>query len=156
LEIEIRAVIEPKFHMHRRAAAPAFSCLPISSILARQLRSHLTALSRTARHRAMKRSCVCLASAIAVSLTSFSSSAAKQPLPRSTPEAQGISSEAIQDFVSTVEKINTLHSFMLLRHGQVVAEGWWKPEAPDKPHVLHSLAKVSTPRPLGWLSPKAN
>lgn len=30
---------------------------------------------------------------------------------------------------------------MLLRHGHVVAEGWWKPEAADKPHVLHSLSK---------------
>jgi len=30
---------------------------------------------------------------------------------------------------------------MLVRHGYVVAEGWWKPEAPDKPHVLWSLSK---------------
>src|SRR5258708_16383309 len=30
---------------------------------------------------------------------------------------------------------------MIVRHGHVVAEGWWKPEAPDKPHVLHSLSK---------------
>jgi Beta-lactamase class C and other penicillin binding proteins len=89
----------------------------------------------------MKPNCLSLASAVMISLTSCYSSLAKQPLPRSTPEAQGVSSEAIQDFVSTVDKINTLHSFMLVRHGQVVAEGWWKPEAPDKPHVLHSLSK---------------
>lgn len=62
-------------------------------------------------------------------------------LPRSTPEAQGISSQAICDFVEAVDKINTLHSFMIVRHGQVIAEGWWKPEAADKPHVLHSLSK---------------
>jgi CubicO group peptidase (beta-lactamase class C family) len=62
-------------------------------------------------------------------------------MPRSTPESQGISSQAIQDFVSMVDKINTLHSFILVRHGNVIAEGWWKPEAPDKPHVLHSLSK---------------
>ena len=78
---------------------------------------------------------------LAISLISFSASAANQPLPRSTPEAQGISSQAIQDFISTVDKIDTLHSFMLVRHGHVIAEGWWKPEAPDKPHVLHSLSK---------------
>jgi len=82
-----------------------------------------------------------LPSVLATSFISFSSSAGNQPLPRSTPEAQGISSQAIRDFVSTVDKIDTLHSFMLARHGQVVAEGWWKPEAPDKPHVLHSLSK---------------
>jgi len=62
-------------------------------------------------------------------------------LPRSTPEAQGISSQSIREFVEMADKINTLHSFMLVRHGQVIAEGWWKPEAPDKPHVLHSLSK---------------
>jgi len=42
---------------------------------------------------------------------------------------------------SSVDKNNTLHSFMLVRHGRVVADGWWKPEAPHKPHVLHSLSK---------------
>ena len=63
------------------------------------------------------------------------------PLPRSAPEAQGISSQAICDFVEAADKIDTLHSFMIVRHGQVIAEGWWKPEAPDKPHVLHSLSK---------------
>jgi len=62
-------------------------------------------------------------------------------LPRGTPEAQGVSSRAVLDFVEAVDRINTLHSFMILRHGHVVAEGWWKPEAADKPHVLHSLSK---------------
>ena len=86
----------------------------------------------------MKHNWLGLACALAISL---SSSAANQPLPRSTPEVQGISAQAIQDFVSTVDKIDTLHSFMLVRHGHVIAEGWWKPEAPDKPHVLYSLSK---------------
>ena len=61
---------------------------------------------------------------------------AAQPLPRSTPEAQGVSSQSVGDFVEAVDKINTLHSFMIVRHGHVIAEGWWKPEAADKPHVL--------------------
>ncbi len=63
------------------------------------------------------------------------------PLPRSTPEAQGISSKAVQEFVEAADKVNTLHSFMIVRHGRVISEGWWKPEAADKPHVLHSLSK---------------
>ncbi|HEV3415975.1 MAG TPA: serine hydrolase [Pirellulales bacterium] len=67
--------------------------------------------------------------------------AANMPLPRSTPEAQGISSQAVRDFVEAADKINTLHSFMVVRHGHVIAEGWWKPEAADKPHVLASLSK---------------
>jgi CubicO group peptidase (beta-lactamase class C family) len=89
----------------------------------------------------MKRNDLWLASVLAVTLIPFSSLAGNQSLPRSTPEDQGISSQAVRDFVSTVDKIDTLHSFMLVRHGHVVAEGWWKPEAPDKPHVLHSLSK---------------
>jgi CubicO group peptidase (beta-lactamase class C family) len=68
-------------------------------------------------------------------------SAADLRLPRSTPEAQGISSQAILDFVSAADKIDTLNSFMVLRHGQVIAQAWWKPEAADKPHILHSVSK---------------
>jgi CubicO group peptidase (beta-lactamase class C family) len=68
--------------------------------------------------------------------------AASLSLPRSTPESQGISSKAVLDFVDAADhNINTLHSFMIVRHGQVIAEGWWKPEAADKPHVLASLSK---------------
>jgi CubicO group peptidase (beta-lactamase class C family) len=67
--------------------------------------------------------------------------AVNAPLPRSMPEAQGISSQAIREFVEAADKINTLHSFMLVRHGRVIGEGWWKPEAADKPHVLFSLSK---------------
>jgi CubicO group peptidase (beta-lactamase class C family) len=67
--------------------------------------------------------------------------AANAPLPRSTPEAQGIPSQAIRDFVEALDKINTMHSFMVERRGQVIAEGWWKPEAADKPHVLYSVTK---------------
>ena len=63
--------------------------------------------------------------------------AAAQSLPRSTPEAQGISSQAILDFVEAADNnVNTMHSFMIVRHGYVIAQGWWKPEAADKPHVL--------------------
>lgn len=67
--------------------------------------------------------------------------AAGQPLPRSTPEAQGVRSQGISGFVDAVDKINTLHSFMIVRHGHVIAAGWWKPEAANKPHVLWSLSK---------------
>ena len=63
-------------------------------------------------------------------------------LPRSTPEAQGVSSKAIREFIEAADKeINTMHSFMLMRHGQVVAECWWKPQTPQTPHVLWSLSK---------------
>ena len=67
--------------------------------------------------------------------------AADKALPRSTPEAQGISSSAMREFVEALDKVNTPHSFTVVRHGRVIGEGWWKPEAADKPHVLHSLSK---------------
>ena len=81
---------------------------------------------------------------IATAFASFPGSlarAANTPLPRSSPESQGISSQSVREFVEAADKINTLHSFMIVRHGHVIGEGWWKPEAPDKPHVLHSLSK---------------
>jgi len=71
-------------------------------------------------------------------------------LPRSTPEAQGITSSAILNFVNTVEQqIDALHSFMLLRHGQVVAEGWWAPYPPQELHMLFSLSKSFTATAVG-------
>ena len=71
-------------------------------------------------------------------------------LPRSTPEAQGVSTAAIRAFVEAADqRVNTMHSFMLVRHGHVVAEGWWKPEAADKPHVMHSLSKSFTSTAVG-------
>ena len=67
---------------------------------------------------------------------------AAHPLPRSTPEAQGISSAAVRAYIEAADKeINTLHSFMLVRHGQVIAEAWWGPESADKKHVMWSLSK---------------
>lgn len=71
-------------------------------------------------------------------------------LPRATPESQGVSSAGIRAFVEAADKeINTLHSVMVVRHGHVVAEGWWKPEAADKPHVLWSLSKSFTSTAVG-------
>ena len=63
-------------------------------------------------------------------------------LPRSSPEAQGVSSPAVLAFVAAADKqIDSLHSFMLVRHGHVVAECWWAPYAAQSPHSLFSLSK---------------
>jgi CubicO group peptidase (beta-lactamase class C family) len=42
-----------------------------------------------------------------------------------------------------------MHSFMMLRHGNVIAEAWWSPEGPDKPHVMWSLSKSFTSTAVG-------
>ena len=75
-------------------------------------------------------------------------------LPRSTPEEQGISSAAILDFVEGADKLmspgtNAIHSFMLVRHGQVVAEGWWSPYNAETRHKMFSLSKSFTSTAVG-------
>ncbi|MDQ1569902.1 MAG: hypothetical protein QOF79_576 [Actinomycetota bacterium] len=71
-------------------------------------------------------------------------------LPRSTPESQGVSSHAILDFVTAVEQqLDSVHSFMLMRHGNVIAEGWWSPFAPQLPHTMFSLSKSFTSTAVG-------
>ncbi len=70
--------------------------------------------------------------------------------PRSSPEAQGIASSAILDFVEGAEaKVDALHSFMVVRHGCVVAEGWWSPYEATKPHLYFSLSKSFTSTAVG-------
>jgi CubicO group peptidase (beta-lactamase class C family) len=72
------------------------------------------------------------------------------PLPRSAPEAQGIPSSAILAFVEAAEaKSLGVHSLMVLRHGHVVAEGWWAPYGKDDPHMLYSLSKSFTSTAVG-------
>lgn len=71
-------------------------------------------------------------------------------LPRSSPEAQGVDSARVQAFVDAVDKkLDSLNSFMLIRHGHVVAEGWWGPYAAESPHSLYSLSKSFTSTAVG-------
>lgn len=78
---------------------------------------------------------------------------ASLPMPRSTPEAQGISSSAVLAFVEAADQqsvtTDAIQSFMLVRHGQVVAEGWWSPYGPEIPHKLFSLSKSFTSTAVG-------
>jgi CubicO group peptidase (beta-lactamase class C family) len=85
-----------------------------------------------------------------VALSSPFASAADAGLPRSTPEEQGISSAAVRAFIEAADQqIDTLHSFMLVRHGHVIAEAWWAPESAEKPHVMWSLSKSFTSTAVG-------
>ncbi|MFV0397381.1 MAG: serine hydrolase domain-containing protein [Bacteroidales bacterium] len=72
-------------------------------------------------------------------------------LPRSTPEREGISSEGLLRFVNAAEEQTTeFHSFMLLRHGKVVAEGWWHPYKPEINHHMYSVSKTFTSAAIGF------
>ncbi len=73
------------------------------------------------------------------------------PLPRSNPESEGVSSAAVLSFVEAAEKSrNEFHSFMLLRHGKVVAEGWWNPYQPGLKHTLYSVSKSFMSTAVGF------
>jgi CubicO group peptidase (beta-lactamase class C family) len=74
-----------------------------------------------------------------------------QPLPRSTPEAEGVSSKGIIDFLDAIANSkHEMHSIMILRHGKVIAEGWWSPYRPDLKHTLYSLSKSFTSTAVGF------
>lgn len=83
--------------------------------------------------------------------THAASRSPSRSLPRGTPEAQGIASAAILDFIETADRqINSLHSFMLVRNGQVVAEAWWAPYDAGSRHELYSLSKSFTSTAVGF------
>lgn len=72
-------------------------------------------------------------------------------LPRSTPEAEGVSSEGINQFLEAASKSkHEFHSFMILRHGKVVAEGWWNPYRADLKHTMYSCSKSFTATAIGF------
>ena len=82
--------------------------------------------------------------------SAWADAAKTDDLPRADPESQGIKASAIQAFVEGAEaKIDAVHSVMVLRHGKVVAEGWWAPYGKDDPHVMFSLSKSFTSTAVG-------
>lgn len=71
-------------------------------------------------------------------------------LPRSTPAACGVSSRSIAALLDRLEELSVeCHSIMVVRHGQVVAEGWWAPYSADRVHLLYSLTKSFTSIAVG-------
>lgn len=72
-------------------------------------------------------------------------------LPRSQPETEGVSSSNILKFLEAVDTSrHELHSFMFLRHGKVVAEGWWEPYGPELVHTMYSTSKSFTSTAIGF------
>ena len=63
-----------------------------------------------------------------------------------------MSSVGIGNFLDALEAAPDieLHSLMILRHGAVLAEGWWAPYRPDEIHLLYSLSKSFTSTAAGF------
>ena len=71
-------------------------------------------------------------------------------LDRSTPEMQGVASASILQLVDALDRIEGVHSVMILRHGKVLAEGWWAPYDADSNHELYSLSKSFASTAVGF------
>lgn len=67
-----------------------------------------------------------------------------QPLPRSTPEEQGISSLYLKSFLEELEQAESVHTqgIMITRNGSVILEGAFKPYDLDTWRATHSLSKT--------------
>lgn len=74
-----------------------------------------------------------------------------RPLPVSTPADQGVDSRGIQAFLDAIEAAPDIepHSLMILRHGRLVASGWWAPYTAERLHLLYSLSKSFTATAAG-------
>ncbi|MGW6544961.1 serine hydrolase domain-containing protein [Streptomyces massasporeus] len=67
-------------------------------------------------------------------------------LPASGPAVQGVDASGVHAFLDALEAAPEIepHSLMIMRHGHVVASGWWAPYTPERLHLLYSLSKCFT------------
>ncbi len=70
---------------------------------------------------------------------------------RVSPESVGVRSQAITDMLDELYRYGIeMHSFMLLRHGKVCAEGYWKPYNRSTQHIMFSFSKSLTSTAIGF------
>ncbi|MER5936110.1 serine hydrolase domain-containing protein [Streptomyces sp. NPDC001928] len=72
-------------------------------------------------------------------------------LPSSTPAAQGVDAAGVLAFLDALDATPTIepHSLMILRHGHLVASGWWAPYTAERPQLLYSISKSFTATAAG-------
>lgn len=71
-------------------------------------------------------------------------------LPLSSPSAHGVAASGIAAYLDALEHAGIeMHSLMVLRHGEVLAQGWWAPFEPDRRHLMYSLSKSFTSMAAG-------
>ena len=89
--------------------------------------------------------------AVLLLLLTFNTYAQKKPaFPSAQPESEGVSSVAIDSFVNAASNFREMHSFMFLRHGKIIAQGWWKPYGPTLKHSMYSCSKSFTSTAVGF------
>ena len=98
---------------------------------------------------------VCISVSFLVSVFGFLScvgvvAQSASSLPDGQPDKEGVSSAAVLSFIERLEKdIDAVHSFMILRHGKRIAQGWWTPYDEATPQLMHSLSKSFTSTAIG-------
>ncbi|NYE74278.1 serine hydrolase domain-containing protein [Microlunatus parietis] len=70
-----------------------------------------------------------------------------QQLERASAAEHGLRPRAVLDFLDDLDQ--ELHSLMIIRHGKVLAEGWWAPYGPEQVHLIYSLSKSFTATAAG-------
>ena len=69
-----------------------------------------------------------------------------------SPESLGIPSSAIAGFLREMEECRfPLHSYILMRHGKIAAEGYVPPFTADRKHRMYSISKSFTSVAIGML-----
>lgn len=76
-----------------------------------------------------------------------------QPFPRTSPEAQGISSSHLQAFLAELESDTSLnmHDIIIARNGSIISEGWFGARRSDLWHISYSMTKSVTALAIGML-----
>jgi CubicO group peptidase (beta-lactamase class C family) len=66
--------------------------------------------------------------------------------------SQGVDPAGVLAFVDAVDADPSveLHGLMVLRHGNVVAEGWWAPHTAERARLVYSLSKSFTSTALAF------
>ena len=76
----------------------------------------------------------------------------KHPLPVSTPEREGLSSRAIYRYVKAFVDDNlAMHDVLILRHGKLIYEGYFRPQDETFQHRLYSCSKSFVSVAIGCL-----
>jgi CubicO group peptidase (beta-lactamase class C family) len=73
-------------------------------------------------------------------------------LTASSPESLGISSSAILNFIERIDREQIcMHGFLLLRKGQIAAEGYWAPYSENSMHRMYSVSKSFVSLAIGLM-----
>ncbi|MGI6238618.1 MAG: serine hydrolase [Christensenellales bacterium] len=77
----------------------------------------------------------------------------QKPMPRSTPEREGVPTKAIERYMRAIQAQKlAMHSVMMVRNGKIIYEAYYKPFDADFRHRLYSCSKSFTAVAIGILA----